>query len=116
MLLAAVGPLAVMQMVAWTGMLWNYSREATLVEAVESTFNGENPCSLCLSIQEIQKEQQTEEVVTWNSQLGLLLPIQWQEIRFDAPASSYALWLDIATERGSDPSEVVLPPPRQRAA
>ncbi|MCC6234859.1 MAG: hypothetical protein IT580_19610, partial [Verrucomicrobiales bacterium] len=38
---------AVLQGVAWTGMLVTYSRDASLAEAVSRTLDGEHPCALC---------------------------------------------------------------------
>jgi len=46
---------ALMQGVAWVGMLSNYSQnDVTLSEAVSQVLNGEDPCGLCLVIQEEQ--------------------------------------------------------------
>lgn len=46
---------ALMQGVAWVGMLSNYSQnDVTLSEAVSQVLNGEDPCDLCLVIQEEQ--------------------------------------------------------------
>jgi hypothetical protein len=38
---------ALLQTVAWVGMIITYSQETTLAEAVEMTFDGEHPCRLC---------------------------------------------------------------------
>ncbi len=46
----------VLQSVAWTGMLYDYSREATLTEAVQKTFDGRHPCKLCRTIESAQKQ------------------------------------------------------------
>ncbi|WP_009959547.1 hypothetical protein [Verrucomicrobium spinosum] len=41
-----------LQLVAWSRMLQDYSREKGLVLAVKETFDGEHPCSMCLDLQE----------------------------------------------------------------
>jgi hypothetical protein len=56
---------ALLQTVAWTGMLVSYSRGASFQEAVAKTFDGQHPCCLCKAIQngraeEKQQQQQTE--------------------------------------------------------
>jgi len=52
------GHWAIFQTIAWTQMLRDYSRNATVVEAVEKTFSGKAPCAMCCSI---AKEKQKEE-------------------------------------------------------
>lgn len=43
--------LPVLQVVAWAGMIVNYSRDAEISEAFEMTFDGEHPCPMCKAIQ-----------------------------------------------------------------
>jgi len=52
------GHWAVLQGVAWTQMLWDYSREASFQQALQMTFSGEAPCDLCESISEKRAEEQ----------------------------------------------------------
>lgn len=52
------GHMAAFQVVAWGQMLRDYSKNATLSEAVDKTFSGKAPCSMCKSI---AKEKQKEE-------------------------------------------------------
>lgn len=54
MLVVANLHLPVLQLAAWAGMLFNFSQEVELAEAVEMTFNGENPCSMCTAIKQAQ--------------------------------------------------------------
>ncbi len=54
------GHWALMQSVAWTGMLITYSQEDGLPRAVEMTFDGKNPCGLCTKIQEERGEEQRQ--------------------------------------------------------
>lgn len=54
---------AFLQTVAWTGMLVRYSRSNGVEQAIQMTFDGQHPCTLCHAIQkgrdsERQREQQ----------------------------------------------------------
>jgi hypothetical protein len=53
-------PWALLQSVAWVGMLVNYYRQTTLAQAVSMTFDGKHPCRLCQAIQE-GKAQEREK-------------------------------------------------------
>lgn len=112
MLMSALGPLAVMQFIAWGGMLWDYSREGSLLEAVESTFNGENPCNLCLTIQEMEKEQQETDTGIQLARTSVLLPIEWEEVRFDKPEPVVVFVQDWVRKPEMRIVEVSSPPPK----
>ncbi|MFZ4116176.1 MAG: hypothetical protein ACOYK6_05570 [Chthoniobacterales bacterium] len=59
----AGGPLLVLQGVAWTGMVQEYSKTETLTSALQKTFSGKYRCSLCKKIaEEKQKEQKTSGI------------------------------------------------------
>lgn len=44
------GHWGMLQVVAWTGMLIDYSRDNTFVEAIGMTFSGEYRCSICQQV------------------------------------------------------------------
>jgi len=55
---------ALLQSVAWTGMLWRYSQHTTLAEAIAKTFDGRHPCALCKVIEQArssEKQQQQDQ-------------------------------------------------------
>ncbi|MFC7336926.1 hypothetical protein ACFQY0_07035 [Haloferula chungangensis] len=54
------GSFGVLQIVAWAGMLVQYSSSEGVSEGISKTFDGEHPCSLCLAIKEV-KDQQSEK-------------------------------------------------------
>lgn len=54
------GPLAVLQLGAWTWMIASYSQESSLQQAVEETFSGERPCAMCCMITEVEETEQQE--------------------------------------------------------
>ena len=41
------GHWAVLQSVAWAGMVLKYAQQESISSALDKTFSGENPCSLC---------------------------------------------------------------------
>jgi hypothetical protein len=54
------GHWALFQAIAWAQMIRDYSRTATIVEAIDRTFNGRSPCGMCTKIsEERQKEKST---------------------------------------------------------
>ena len=55
---------ALLQTVAWTGMVINYSQANPFPEAVSMTFDGEHPCRLCKVIKQGRTEEQRQEGLT----------------------------------------------------
>lgn len=43
---------ALLQGVAWAGMLISFASEGTVMEAVQKTFNGQHGCALCKKVKE----------------------------------------------------------------
>lgn len=79
------GHLGVLQVVAWTRMIRDYSEERGLLEGVKDTFDGAHPCSLCNRISEEKRNQpadqdplsqiKTEPFAKWlNLQPGMAVP------------------------------------------
>lgn len=60
---------ALLQVVAWTGMVVSYSQDGTITQAVAKTFDGQHPCKLC---RQIAKEQQTEKKAECKVELAKL--------------------------------------------
>jgi len=56
--LIAGGPLAVLQLVAWTTMLHDFSRTGSLSDAVGKTFDGEHLCPLCKKIAKVRASEE----------------------------------------------------------
>ena len=64
-LLAATGShWVLLQSVAWTTMLADNLRTSSFVEAVEKTFDGQHPCSLCKRISAEKKSEKKAEFPT----------------------------------------------------
>jgi hypothetical protein len=74
LLVASGGHWTVLQSVAWARMLIEYSRDSSLAEAIEKTFDGEHPCSLCHKIRQgRQQEEQQPPLRPWEKQSEFLL-------------------------------------------
>jgi hypothetical protein len=52
------GHWAILQSVAWVGMVVSYSQNSTLQEALVKTFDGKHPCRVC---KVVAKEKQAEQ-------------------------------------------------------
>lgn len=57
-LLMSLGPLGLLQAVAWTGMAFDYGARYGLAAGLERTFDGKHPCPLC---KQIAKARQSDE-------------------------------------------------------
>ncbi len=63
--LLGLGPLGLLQAVAWTGMAFDYSARYGLAEGLGRTFDGQHPCPMCKEItQARQKEKDSKAAVT----------------------------------------------------
>lgn len=51
------GHWAALQLVAWAGMLRDYTAEKGLVTGISETFDGDHPCPLCTQIWEGKQEE-----------------------------------------------------------
>lgn len=101
---------AVLQGIAWTGMLISFSRDGSLVEAVAKTFDGEHPCPLCKAVDKGQKQDQEKSVQVPMKKLDAVLVQGFQVI---APAPVRITYAPL-TQQGE--RRVIPPlwtPPRQ---
>jgi hypothetical protein len=51
----------VLQSVAWTRMLADFSRQDSLTTAISKTFDGEHPCPLCCKIKAGRQQEEQQE-------------------------------------------------------
>lgn len=54
---------ALLQTVAWTGMIVSYSLEGSFSAALTKTFDGKHPCCLCKAIAASKKSEKKSEAV-----------------------------------------------------
>jgi hypothetical protein len=70
----AGGHWLVLQTVAWAQMLRDYSKSAPIAEAIERTFSGSYPCTMCIKItEEQQKEEKAPATVKLDKKAELFL-------------------------------------------
>jgi hypothetical protein len=116
------GHWGVMQVVAWTNMIVDYSAQDGLIEGAKKTFDGEHPCCMCKAIEE-GKKQESQNRGDDNSPTtsqGLVLKECLFERYIDVPVPGERTLdaltrpeLDLRAEsRGACPP---LPPPRALA-
>lgn len=59
----AGGHWGALQTVAWAGMLWQYSlEENSFATGVQKTFDGEHPCTMCVSIETAKGKERAAPV------------------------------------------------------
>ena len=62
------------QTIAWAQMLQDYSRNASITEAIAKTFSGRSPCDMCTRIsEEQQREGRTPAVVKFDKKAEAFL-------------------------------------------
>lgn len=62
------------QTIAWAQMLQDYSRNASITEAIAKTFSGRSPCDMCTRIsEEQQREGRTPAVVKFDKKAEVFL-------------------------------------------
>ena len=54
-------PTGLVQCCAWASMIESRSLQTTLAEAVQSTFDGEHPCPICLAVKKTSSDQREKE-------------------------------------------------------
>ena len=59
--LVAGGHWAMLQGVAWVSMVHDFSRDASLTQAVEKTFDGKHPCAMCKKIVKAKNSEASGE-------------------------------------------------------
>lgn len=84
---------AVLQTVAWAGMIVAYSQDATVQEAINKTFDGKHPCPVCKAIEQARQHEQPQDRQTLKPSgkldPGILCPLLHLDFhaRFEPPGS-----------------------------
>lgn len=74
---------ALLQSVAWLGMMVKYSKDAPLAEALSKTFDGKHPCRLCKAIQQSRASEKQREASQSKLVTKLDAGLVWQAAAFD---------------------------------
>jgi hypothetical protein len=87
---------AILQSVAWTGMIIRYSQSASLLEAIGKTFDGHHPCPLCKLVKAGKNSEQKQDGQMLLLKLDLFVPVPAQEGLFalvlEPLANSSRVW------------------------
>lgn len=59
-----IGPLGLMQVLAWTGMVIDYGSRYGVTEGISRTFDGQHPCSMCEKITQQKQAEPVEKSTT----------------------------------------------------
>ena len=65
---------ALLQSVAWVGMVVTYSHDSTFTEALSKTFDGKHPCKLCKIVQESKAKDKKQETQKPSKEVEKFLP------------------------------------------
>ncbi len=103
------GHWALLQSVAWMGMLVSYSAEENFSAAIEKTFDGKHPCGLCKAVDHGKRSEEKK------SFLKAEMKINWMLVE-ESPLVWSPSWMNEALPP-DDPSLLVfasppIPPPR----
>lgn len=99
----------VLQSVAWANMLLTYTATDGIAQGVVRTFNGENPCNICVIVAEGKEQEREERAVNPDVKLdGLLATETVSPPQPPIARSSFAIshWLS------RPPSSPDSPPPQ----
>jgi hypothetical protein len=100
---------ALLQSVAWVGMVVRYAQNDSFSSAIEKTFDGKHPCALCRIVAEGQKAEKKQDVKKPGPKFELFIALG-SEITF--PPASVSL-MPLSADSPSAPSGAPpLPPPR----
>lgn len=105
---------ALLQGIAWTGMLLSFASEGTVIEAVEKTFNGQNACALCRKVKEGQSsDEQPQQKGQTVKKIDAVLV---QTARLVTPPGKTIVFAVISEEGTRTNARPDMPPPRRGLA
>lgn len=73
LILAIGGHWAILQSVAWVGMVVKYSESFPLQEALVKTFDGKHPCKICKVVKDGKKSEQKQSLLKVETKLDFWL-------------------------------------------
>jgi hypothetical protein len=103
---------ALLQGIAWTGMILSFAREGTVIEAVQKTFDGQHACALCTKVKEGQTSDQNQPTHSGQT-LKKIDAVLVEVTRLIAPAGeviSFVVLHEVMMKRTETPEP---PPPRR---
>jgi hypothetical protein len=73
---------ALLQTVAWTGMLVAYAQKGSIAQAITKTFDGDHPCALCKVIKQGRAEEKRQAQPQAGPRLKLDCGLIWERVDF----------------------------------
>ncbi|MFN0075657.1 MAG: hypothetical protein ACKVY0_04200 [Prosthecobacter sp.] len=102
---------ALLQGIAWTGMLISFAREGAVIEAVEKTFDGQHGCALCAKVKEGRDSDQQRPQQTGQS-LKKMDAVLVEITKLIAPAGENISFVMIRATMAQRNERPEMPPPR----
>ena len=69
------GHLAMLQAVAWSNMLVDFTAKGSFSEAVNKTFDGEHPCEMCKAVKKSKREEDKKPQLKSEMKMEVALPV-----------------------------------------
>ena len=106
---------ALLQGIAWTGMLVAFASESTMIEAVEKTFDGQHGCALCAKVKEGREadQNQPQQAGQFIKKMDAVLVTVMTLVAPAAEEMSFAVVREQSVKRNEMPET---PPPRRGLA
>ncbi|MGB0744620.1 MAG: hypothetical protein ACPGSB_08845 [Opitutales bacterium] len=113
----ALGPLAILQLGAWSWMIASYTQESSLKQAIRETFSDERPCEMCRLIDKVEEDHKDPAAPPSGKKdqsLKLMLGLE-RAIIVPKPASVLTRTRPVRREYSGLKYPVPTPPPRMCA-
>lgn len=101
-----------MQSVAWVTMIVDFSRDASLVEAVGKTFDGEHPCSLCKAVASGQEEERERQSTLADPLAKLVAVLAAEVLAVSLPSVDEVRYFPFGARPCTAEDSLPSPPPR----
>lgn len=108
------GHLMVAQTWAWMSMMSERAPEQGVVGALESTFSGDSPCSMCCAIQDVRQDIEEDAPIPETKPTAKFPPAMWSRaFLLMPPAHTYlSLLMDRKLMPDAQREAPPLPPPK----
>jgi hypothetical protein len=103
------GHWAILQSIAWVGMVSQYSQHQDIGTALVQTFDGKHPCPLCLAI---AKKRQTENRQVAQNVTGKLVAVLLEPAWTASQSGKCLVYFEIEHQPEARRAAPPIPPPR----
>lgn len=106
---------ALLQGIAWTGMLISFASEGAVIEAVQKTFDGKHGCALCAKVKEGRESDQRPPQQVGQS-VKKIDAVLVESTRLIAPAANTVTFVELHENPIRRNKLPETPPPRRGQA